>query len=409
MFGTAEKIEAAQVSLVADIKPGREGAFENINGPDRFIEFNNELYFSADDGIHGIELWKYDGSDASLVADIRPGKRSSLDHITVPQNNNFTIFNETLYFSAVLPGRGRELLRFDGNTVSLAADIFRGRQASLPDDLIVFDDTLYFSANIPLGGRGLWRFDGNTATQIIDSNHQLYDPSGLTLFNDELYFQSSVGNNTELWKFDGTQFSQVATIAENAFFYPGEKSTVFNNELYFNLSDGLWKFDGTQLEQVTDSLAFNLVVFKNSLYFNLNDEPLWRYDGSSLSQVNLPSVPRYISNSLVFKNELYFSGYDPTHGEELWKYDGRNFSLVADLFLGTTTFSSGVSPNSSSPSDLIVLGDELFFTAIDESHGRELWKLTPTQAIPEPLTLLGAGTAVGFGIFFKRKIAQKKH
>lgn len=32
----------------------------------------------------------------------------------------------------------------------------------------------------------------------------------------------------------------------------------------------------------------------------------------------------------------------------------------------------------------------------------------PTEQIPEPLTILGAGTAAGFGAFFKRKLAKKQ-
>jgi hypothetical protein len=29
-----------------------------------------------------------------------------------------------------------------------------------------------------------------------------------------------------------------------------------------------------------------------------------------------------------------------------------------------------------------------------------------TSAIPEPLTILGAGTALGFGVFFRKKLSQ---
>ena len=48
----------------------REVAFQ----PNDFIVFNNELYFEANDGTNGNELWKYDGVNApSMVADIRPG------------------------------------------------------------------------------------------------------------------------------------------------------------------------------------------------------------------------------------------------------------------------------------------------------------------------------------------------
>ena len=46
--------------------------------PNDFIVFNNELYFEANDGTNGNELWKYDGVNApSMIADIYPGSGSS--------------------------------------------------------------------------------------------------------------------------------------------------------------------------------------------------------------------------------------------------------------------------------------------------------------------------------------------
>ena len=109
------------VSLFANINPG------DANGvPSNFIEFNGEVFFSANDGSTGLELWKIDsGLNVSLVQDIRPGSDGSFV-------NNFIVYNNKLYFTAFNvnsgPG-GIDLYSTDGTTVteeSLYASNFSG-------------------------------------------------------------------------------------------------------------------------------------------------------------------------------------------------------------------------------------------------------------------------------------------
>src|SRR5258706_11284023 len=59
---------------VKDIAPG-VGSVGGIlaplsSSPSGFTVFNNALYFSADDGVNGRELWKTDGTDTMQVKDI---------------------------------------------------------------------------------------------------------------------------------------------------------------------------------------------------------------------------------------------------------------------------------------------------------------------------------------------------
>ncbi len=56
--------------MVKDIDPGATGS-----SPQNLTNVNGTLFFEADDGTHGFELWKSDGTAGGtvMVKDIDPG------------------------------------------------------------------------------------------------------------------------------------------------------------------------------------------------------------------------------------------------------------------------------------------------------------------------------------------------
>ena len=70
-------------NLVKDIRLGIDfGLSSYITEEHPFTEMNKILYFPANDGVHGFELWRSDGTEMGtyMLKDINPGNESSFDY-----------------------------------------------------------------------------------------------------------------------------------------------------------------------------------------------------------------------------------------------------------------------------------------------------------------------------------------
>jgi ELWxxDGT repeat protein len=244
-----------QVVLVKDINLGSTYPNKSSN-PNYFTEFNNKLYFSADNGINDKELWVSDGTTAGtrLLKDINPNQddvQNNLIGDSFPRD--FIEFNNKLYFSANDGVNGRELWVTDGTTngTQLVKDInpvsfegykdniFPNPNSSEPNYLTEFNNKLYFSAQDGVHGRALWVTDGTSAgTQLVKN---LNNTRNLTVFNNKLYFNATDDvNGNELWVTDGTTAGTQLVADIN----PGREGsypsslTVLGNELFFIADNG---------------------------------------------------------------------------------------------------------------------------------------------------------------------------
>ena len=87
--------------MVKDIYPG-----PNNGNPSLLTNVNGTLFFTANDGVHGVELWKSDGTanGTVMVKDILFSSAWS-------DPKSLTAANGLLYFSATDQFNGRELWR----------------------------------------------------------------------------------------------------------------------------------------------------------------------------------------------------------------------------------------------------------------------------------------------------------
>src|SRR5262249_21737397 len=159
------------------------------------------LFFGADNGVSGKELWKSNGSAAGtiLIKDINPGAAKSLAAFSF-----LTDVNGTLFFSATNGVSGYELWRSNGTGAgtALVKGISVGTSASYPGgsypgDLRNVNGTLFFAAGEAAHGLELWKSNGAAAGTVlvkdINPGSGRSQPEALTNVNGTLFFQANNG------------------------------------------------------------------------------------------------------------------------------------------------------------------------------------------------------------------------
>jgi len=320
-----------------------------------------------------------------------------------------TPFDGKLYFRANnLPhGNNVELWAFDGTSARMVADLNPGPNGSDPSDLAVCNGRLYFCASAPGGASKLWQADPvNGVSLAPGSASQASLPQGLSAYHGKLYFRAArfgaPGNiGIELWQFDGTNQTPLDLFAGSGSSYP-QHLIEYNDLLYFNANgtpgqgSELWCYNGngmpTEAARIypgNGSSPENFAVYGGQLYFSAYDgfhgRELWRFDGTNATLVaDLVPGGAYSSSNpsglRVYNGKLYFSATDGVHGYELWSFDGTNAQQLAEINPTPDPGNGDTFLMDSSPNQLTVFDGLLYFSANDGVHGRELWSYDGTTA-----------------------------
>jgi ELWxxDGT repeat protein len=128
------------------------------------LAVGNRVYFPARDAKHGFELWTSIGTTQGtvLLKDIRVGKADSMRF--VPEINEYLTTDMAtdgtqLYFVANDGIHGAELWKTDATPsgTKMVEDILPGKPGPWPQHLLIQGNTLLFSAKDPIHGRELWQ------------------------------------------------------------------------------------------------------------------------------------------------------------------------------------------------------------------------------------------------------------
>jgi ELWxxDGT repeat protein len=392
------------VQATSKVKAIRQGATSTEIS--ELTDVNGTLYFAANDGVNGTELWKSDGTAAGtiLVKDINTAVGGSSSPRTL------TAVGDTLYFVASSQGNNFELWKSDGTAAGTVqvAELGAGSVGSLPENLTNVNGTLFFTANDGVTGRELYRLDpGSTTPQRLDialGGSNAF-PENLTIVNDTgLYFTAVTdANGLEIWKIGagGNPF-RVTEIRPGSLDSGAANLTTVGSDLYFTAFDGnsrnqLWRIDTANADALTQLTSVdgganpsNLINVNGTLFFSATDgvsgRQIWSTNGIATgtgARTNIDFDEVNPENLVDVNGVLYFTANDGESGNELWRYNPADSNpqaeLVSDIIPGDV---------GSNPQELTNISGRLFFRAdnsfdvnedgvIDEGEGNgvELWGL----------------------------------
>ncbi len=390
-------------SLLTDIH------FDIYNDSTSYAVLDSVVYFVADDGIHGDELWRSDGTAAGtyMVKDIAPGVNSSRIFDITAVNGKIYFTDYDYIASGKGPGYGAWIS--DGTESGTQLLINVGE----PVKYFSMGNKVYFITDDDIGNQWsvIWETDGTTAgtkrlITLEKTGAWISEPTVVNgLFFFTMYTYETDGWN--LWRSDGTEAGTYSIASFHNYNNIPAQFTNYNNKLYFSASDGtgrkLWVSDGSDAGTKpapgnhdvlvgADKLGTTFPIINNVLYIPGEEASkgngLYKYDASDAAGLVkikdlapdgdtafiVPFEMQVVNKTLYFKVINYTGGIH----DELWSSKGTKSStrLVYKLLPGETI------------KNLFNGSGTFYFVKYDKLLGAELWRTfeTPFGSFPIPVS-----------------------
>jgi ELWxxDGT repeat protein len=301
------------------------------------------------------DLWRSDGSEA--------GTMRITSNQTLPSSFKMTL---SLGWPSVLLGGdvlvvgqdissnlGEELYRINATTgaARLVRDINPGSARSSISGFLAVGNVVYFSATDRLDNQELWKTDDTTQGTVQVGEINLSggsNPAYLQAMGSTVFFTAfNPFTGRDLYKTDGAtislaaDFSRVVDTISGGFAVSGDRAY----------------FAGIDAE---DNGA--------RLYFTTGKTSSVRQLGGIHPILSMGNAPQEIIAGPT-PGSVIFSGWDASHGRELWLSDGTD--------VGTRRISD-VAPGAknANPNRLTLVGNRVYFSADDTTIGREPYVFT---------------------------------
>ncbi|MGB1294767.1 MAG: hypothetical protein ACPG6V_04745, partial [Flavobacteriales bacterium] len=355
---------------------------------DYFIEYNNEIFFEAEDQYEVNQLWKTDGTSSGTI------KLTDFNYMQFMKLHTHQIYQGKLYFIGDNNGSGSgdnpEIWVTEGTPASTEL-YYTDTNGGEFNDFYIFKNHIYFDFNHYLGVYDI-------INDSFDTYPHLYSPEGTFYeFQDKLYLTAN-------YNFTGERLLHIEnTIADTTFIDPNimvhSRFHEYNSQIYLIGTEGsftgLMTYDPSteSFTQINESITYtSLQNFNNELFFTgtntTNGGELWKTNGTTSVMVkdiepgNDDSTPLSLGESpIIINNELYFSAQTSANGREIWKTDGTEAGtqLVAETINGQTPFNNFDYPNARAGSS-VYFNSLLFFNAYQGLDDFQVFAIDPSSS-----------------------------
>ncbi len=345
----------SDIGMVKDILPGTASP----TNPRNFVSMGGNLYFTADDGIHGEELWRSDGTlgGTYMVKDITPPETSI-------SGGQVTITNPGTSFGEIVAGDNKvffsawstsdpvgELHVTDGTSsgTKMVTDLFRCDPVFIPQFGVDYSGV----NSIMVVPSSVWGFD-----KAYFSGFEC-DPTSVGVLGEEPFTSDGTASGTVMLsdlKYGNTSLTTPGGGSVIVDFY-GSKPRDFTN--------------------VGTMVFFSADANQGAVLGDVGRELFMTDMASPVSSVTLvkdiaagavSSNPEYFE---PMQGKLYFTADNVIAGRELWKSDGTSMGTLLVTNIGSNASSSG-------PGEKVSLGDRIYFTTTYD-YSTKLWESDGTH------------------------------
>ena len=330
------------------------------------------LYAGLGSSTGDSEVWRYNGTSWTLIGG--DGVNSSWANSTYEYVTSLNFFGGNLYAGTGLTAGDAEVWRWDGTSWTLiGGDGVNSSWANSTYEYVgsmANDGTnLYIGLGSSGGDGEVYRWSGSAWTKIGGDNFNssfggtaagvyslVYDSS-----NSKLYagVQSSYGAHS--WEYNGTSWSAIGgSSIDNSWanWSTGSVNAIasHNGKVYFGLgavqgSAIVYEYDGTNYTAIggngtkgswsygndgTYERVWSLVSYNGQLYAGLgdsgNDGEVWRYNGSTWTQVGGDGLndswtsSNYTAELAVWNGKLYATTYGGVGNGYVYEYNGSTWT-----------------------------------------------------------------------------------